>query len=189
MDVDLEIEAGGEPGIGSVEPALGDHDVPIVGEGAERVAVARHGRGQGPREAHPGAALAADGEVDLLIDEASGAKIDPARRGDEFLGRRVDQLVHRRGRRGGAPGEEKGENREEEPERSAPRRKAHSAPSGGGGRASGGGSASGDPSGGGRASGGKNSGAGAGEAGGGAADGEAPGATVTFVRLSAASYE
>ncbi len=101
MDVDLVIQAGAQLGIGGVEPALRDHDVPIVGEVAERVGMARNRGGEGAREAQPAIALAADRKIPLLIGEAPGAKIDPARRRHELLRRRVDQLVDRRSGRGG----------------------------------------------------------------------------------------
>ena len=112
MDVDLEIRAGARLRSVEAEHALGDHDVPIVGEVAERVGMAGNGGGQGPREAHPRIALAADGEVALLVDEAPGAKVHPARRRHELLRRSVDQLVHRRGRRG-EPEKEEGESERE----------------------------------------------------------------------------
>ncbi len=71
--------------------------------------------GEGAREGEAGIALAADGEVPLLVDEAPGAKVDPARRGHELLRRSVDQLVDRRGGRGESASEE-GEGEKAEPE-------------------------------------------------------------------------
>ena len=93
MDVDLEVRAAADLRIVDVDP----RSVTMMSQLWERLPNGLAWPGTvavSVREKRePGAALAADRKVGLVVDEAAGAHVDPARRGHELLGRRVDQLA------------------------------------------------------------------------------------------------